>query len=472
MSILGPLSAALLAILIAHSASAGTCANGLNGATGNAGDEFYNSSINMKQYCNGTTWVNVWSSSAAPIGTLTAGDYCTANGPVATGAPFYLSGSQTFVSRASTATYYNSSGVISTAAINTARTNYTYNGTSWVNSGTLIEPQATNLNYPSVGFCSGGSGFAAAPDGTTTAERIVWSGGGYCYSATYPITSGATYTASIYIKANNSSSVISVVEGDECGQGYVSWTYNFGTSSGSTGGVSGYGLTWSNVSGGAINVGGGWYRVYVVGTVTGAATFCGYSSGVVIPSSPPYVGGDVDVWGLQEEAGALPTSFIPTTTGAVTRAADVFSGGNFNCTTAAPIPASLGGTGDTSLTTHGVLIGEGASAVAPVAVGTANYLLQADGTSSDPTWTNTITGLTLSGDTLTGTIALPGSGTITSGGNIGVGTTTPQSALHVYGGEAQVGSSGASCTSGNAGALRYAGTQLSFCNGTTWVAMQ
>ncbi len=57
-------------------------------------------------------------------------------------------------------------------------------------------------------------------------------------------------------------------------------------------------------------------------------------------------------------------------------------------------------------------------------------------------------------------------------GSVGIHTAAPQSELHVYGGEVQVGSSGASCSSNNAGALRYSAGTLYYCNGdtTTWTA--
>ena len=56
-----------------------------------------------------------------------------------------------------------------------------------------------------------------------------------------------------------------------------------------------------------------------------------------------------------------------------------------------------------------------------------------------------------------------------NGGNVGIGTTAPQSLLHAYGGEVQVGSSNASCSSANAGAIRYSGGTLYYCdNLNTW----
>jgi Concanavalin A-like lectin/glucanases superfamily len=58
--------------------------------------------------------------------------------------------------------------------------------------------------------------------------------------------------------------------------------------------------------------------------------------------------------------------------------------------------------------------------------------------------------------------------TITGAGNVGIGTAAPQSALQINGGEVQVGSSGASCTSNKAGAVRYASGLMYYCTGSAW----
>ena len=57
----------------------------------------------------------------------------------------------------------------------------------------------------------------------------------------------------------------------------------------------------------------------------------------------------------------------------------------------------------------------------------------------------------------------------TGSGNVGIGTATPQSLVHAYGGEVQVGSSGASCAAARGGAIRFSGSSLYYCDGSsTW----
>jgi endosialidase-like protein len=57
------------------------------------------------------------------------------------------------------------------------------------------------------------------------------------------------------------------------------------------------------------------------------------------------------------------------------------------------------------------------------------------------------------------------------GGNVGIGTATPQSLVQAYGGEVQVGSSGASCAAANNGAIRFSSGTLYYCTGTTWTTI-
>ena len=58
-----------------------------------------------------------------------------------------------------------------------------------------------------------------------------------------------------------------------------------------------------------------------------------------------------------------------------------------------------------------------------------------------------------------------------NGTDVGIGTANPQSLLHIQTGEVQVGSSGAGCASNNGGAIRFNGTTLYYCNGSTWTTL-
>jgi hypothetical protein len=92
-----------------------------------------------------------------------------------------------------------------------------------------------------------------------------------------------------------------------------------------------------------------------------------------------------------------------------------------------PVTAPNGGTGKTTLTAHGVLIGEGTAAVAITSAGASGQVLESGGASADPTWASisgsgTVTSVTagtcLAGGTFTtsGTISISGGLTVACGG--------------------------------------------------------
>lgn len=79
----------------------------------------------------------------------------------------------------------------------------------------------------------------------------------------------------------------------------------------------------------ATSCGGGWWRLSMSYTATGAAEFLRINY-MPASSSNSYAGDGVSgayIWGLQLEVGSLATSYIPTTTVAVTRAADLSTAG-------------------------------------------------------------------------------------------------------------------------------------------------
>ncbi len=226
--------------------------------------------------------------------------------------------------RASNATRVNSSGLIELVAVNQPRFNY--DPMTLAPKGLLIEEQRTNLLSQSQ-FASGWTNSGAAvtltansaiaPDGTTTAAKLTGVGGGaeYIYRAGVSFTTGTAYTMTVYAKKANSSTVV-IRSFTQAGRGLFDLTLITASSEG----------IGSNAS--ITSVGNGWYRCSVVFTATETGSNnVGYDT-----NTTSAIGDALYLWGAQLEAGSFPTSYIPTTTAAATRAADVavMTGTNFS----------------------------------------------------------------------------------------------------------------------------------------------
>jgi hypothetical protein len=230
--------------------------------------------------------------------------------------------------RASTATYYDSSGLVATAASGVAR--FDYDPVTLLPRGLLLEEQRTNYILSSVPTTSAwtqdGSTItanaASAPDGTTSASSIVESSANAEHRIYQAVTLTAAGVYSFYAKAGSRQWV-----GVRNILGHV--YANFDLSAGVVGTTNSVATIQS--------VGGGWYRC-TVQLPTSEADYFTINIGDADTgggTAYSYLGngtGNIYLWGIQAELGAVATSYIPTTTATVTRAADTASmtGTNFS----------------------------------------------------------------------------------------------------------------------------------------------
>jgi hypothetical protein len=235
--------------------------------------------------------------------------------------------------RSTTATFVGSNGLIQSAAINAPR--FDFSPTTLAPLGFLIEEQRVNLALYSDQFDNAAWGKAlstitadatTSPDGTANADKITPTAvaGEHYARQTISISTGASITVSIYVKADGYRSIrMRCLDAAIPANGFQG---SLDTSTGSNGGsVAGAG-TFTSAS--ATSVGNGWWRLTVSGNAGATAASIIFDV-FVLPgdqnSASSFTGDGVSglfLWGAQLEVGAFATSYIPTVASTVTRAPD------------------------------------------------------------------------------------------------------------------------------------------------------
>ncbi len=187
--------------------------------------------------------------------------------------------------------------------------------------GVLIEEQRTNLLTYSQAFDNAAwtkirssitANATTAPDGTLTAAKLTES----VDNATHYLYTGQTLTA----VSHTLTCFAKAAERTQISLRADTGSPTFSVFNLSTGEVISSG---SGHSASITDVGGGWFRCAIA--FTGTAAIWNTGVGPAHGSLSGYQGdgtSGVYVWGTQLEVGAFPTSYIPTTSAQVTRAAD------------------------------------------------------------------------------------------------------------------------------------------------------
>jgi hypothetical protein len=222
--------------------------------------------------------------------------------------------------RTSTGTFVGSNGLIQTAVSGAAR--FDHNPTTGESLGLLVEETRTNHNTYSEQFDNAAwvktrssitSNTIVAPDGTLTGDKLVedtTASNTHQISQSASLTAG-THTYSIFVKAGERS----VLQAFRSNLNIDLFTHTFNLS---TGTASGAGAS-------IVSVGNDWYLCISTVTVNTTGS-TGINFSINNGSTNSYTGDGTSglfLWGAQVEAGSFPTSYIPTTTATVTRAADV-----------------------------------------------------------------------------------------------------------------------------------------------------
>lgn len=239
------------------------------------------------------------------------------------------------LSRAGTGYYVNSSGFLASAAANAAR--FQYDGTPAL-LGLLNEPAGTNLALQSNTFsnatwaksrCSIGAAVTGPDNVASSAVPLVEDAtatNSHVIAQNTTATAGRTYCASIYAKANTRTWLTIFAAGGFFGHPSTRQVY-FNLSTGAIGSA---GVP-DNMQAGVQTLANGWRRIWVSAVCSQTGGAAGYFTyGLANADNGSTYTGDgassAYIYGAQIEditGFAGPSSYIPTTTAAASRAADI-----------------------------------------------------------------------------------------------------------------------------------------------------
>jgi predicted hotdog family 3-hydroxylacyl-ACP dehydratase len=218
--------------------------------------------------------------------------------------------------------------VLQTASANVAR--FDHNPVTGESLGLLVEEQRTNLFTYSEQFDNAAwtklnatvsANQIIAPDGTLTMDKLVASAVSGTHRVSKPVAINGVYTLSVFAKAGEESFLN--IWSDSVAYGIAYFDLVNGTVTVTTG---------TQLASASIkDVGNGLYRCSITTPSLNKTAY--FVIGMGNPES--YTGDGVSgvyLWGAQLEAGAFPTSYIPTVASQVTRAIDSASmtGANFS----------------------------------------------------------------------------------------------------------------------------------------------
>lgn len=243
------------------------------------------------------------------------------------------------VTRGTTATRVNASGLIESVASGVPRIDYTGGGCGSL----LVEPAATNLALRSEEFNDASwsktavtvsANTTVAPNGATTADEVFDTAtlSGHAINQTITVVSGSI-SASIYIKGITRRYVgvrlFVPTNGVDVGRHSIV----VDTTNGAITATLTSGQPIANITSSVQSLPNGWYRVRLSGTSpAGVAALMAWHSPSATPTNDGFAttvylgeGFSFAAWGAQLETGSVATSYIPTVASTVTRNADVIS---------------------------------------------------------------------------------------------------------------------------------------------------